>query len=196
MKTRTPPGSAAALAMPAPACENGKGATTDLLRRLLEDLGVPDRDLDGRRLESAADALGHFTRGYRERPEDVIGDALFDEAGDEPVIVRDIPFVSMCREHFLPFRGHAHVAYLPGEAVIGLSKLARLVDLFAHRLQTPSRLADEVARAVHDGLEAKGAAVRVDADQLCPGVSGTITSTAYLGDFRLPLWRERLGGIR
>lgn len=157
---------------------------------------MPDRDVEERRLVSAAGALRHFTQGYRERPEDVIGDALFDEAGDDPVIVRDIPFVSMCGEHLLPFRGRAHVAYLPGGAVVGLSKLARLVDLFAHRLQTPSRLADGVARAVHDGLQAKGVAVHIEAIQVCPGVSGTITSSAYLGDFRLPLWRGRLEGFR
>ncbi len=103
----------------------------------------------------------------------------------------------MCREHLVPFYGRAHVAYLPGEAVVGLSKLARLVDLFAHRLQTPSRLADDVARAVQDGLEAKGVAVRgIEARELCPGGSGTVTSSAYLGDFRLPLWRGRLKRAR
>lgn len=102
----------------------------------------------------------------------------------------------MCREHLVPFYGRAHVAYLPGEAVVGLSKLARLVDLFAHRLQTPSRLADDVARGVQDGLEAKGVAVRIEARELCPGGSGTVTSSAYLGDFRLPLWRGRLKRAR
>lgn len=168
----------------------------DLLRELLAELGVPDDTLDDRRLEGAVDALRHLMRGYGGRPGDVIGDAMFDEAGDEPVIVRDIPFVSMCREHVLPFHGQAHVAYLPGEAVVGLSKLARLVDLFAHRLQTPTSLADEVAEAVMEGLGARGVAVRIEARQVCPGVSGTITSNAYLGAFRLPLWRGRLEAMR
>lgn len=168
----------------------------DLLRELLAELGVPEDTLDDRRLRSAVDALRHMTRGYGGRPGDVIGDAMFDEAGDEPVIVRNIPFVSMCREHFLLFHGQAQVAYLPGEAVVGLSKLARLVDLFAHRLQTPTSLADQLAEAVMEGLGARGVAVRIEARQVCPGVSGTITSSAYLGAFRLPLWRGRLEAMR
>lgn len=174
----------------------GDRSDVDLLRRLLAELGVPADALDDRRLRGAVDALRQLTGGYRGRPIDVVGDAMFDEAGDEPVMVRDIPFVSMCREHCLPFHGRAHVAYLPGEAVVGLSKLARLVDLFAHRLQTPSSLADEVARAVMETLGARGVAVRVEARQVCPGVSGTITSNAYLGAFRLPLWRGRLEAMR
>lgn len=172
------------------------GRLAGLLRDMLEELGVPERDLDERRLISAANALRHLTQGYGRRPEEIIGDALFDEAGDEPVIVRDIPFVSLCGEHLLPFHGHAHVAYLPGTSVVGLSKLARLVDLYAHRLQTPSRLADNVAQAVLEGLDAKGVAVRIEARQVCPGVSGTVMSQVYLGAFTEPSWWRRLEGFR
>lgn len=178
-----------------PADASGEGRAAHLLRHLLTELGVPEDTLDDRRLASAVDALRHATQGYGGRPEDVIGNAMFDEAGEEPVLVRDIAFVSMCREHFLPFHGCAHVAYLPGEAVVGLSKLARLVDLFAHRLQTPTRLADEVAAAVMSGLGARGVVVRIEARETCPGASGTVTSNAYLGAFRLPLWRGRLEGL-
>lgn len=173
-----------------------EGRLAGLLRDMLEELGVPERDLDERRLISAANALRHLTQGYDRRPEEIIGDALFDEAGDEPVIVRDIPFVSLCGEHLLPFHGHAHVAYLPGTSVVGLSKLARLVDLYAHRLQTPSRLADNVAQAVLEGLDAKGVAVRIEARQVCPGVSGTVMSQVYLGAFKEPSWWRRLEGFR
>ncbi len=176
--------------------ETARDAATQLIQQLLRELGVPESATEGLRLAAASAALRDLTRGYGERPEDVIGDALFDEASDEPITVRDIPFVSVCQEHLLPFHGHAHVTYLPGSAVVGLSKLARLVDVFAHRLQTPSQLANEVAYAVHDGLEARGVAVRIEARQLCPGVSGTITSSAYRGEFRLPLWRGRLEGVR
>lgn len=167
-----------------------------LLGDMLEELGVPESDLDERRLMSAAHALRHFTQGYARRPEEIIGDALFDDAGEEPVIVRDIPFVSMCGEHLLPFHGQAHVAYLPGASVVGLSKLARFVDLYAQRLQTPSRLADNVAQAVLEGLEAKGVAVRIEARQVCPGVSGTVISQVYLGAFKEPSWWRRLEGFR
>lgn len=165
------------------------------LRELLDGLGVPRGDVDERRLRSMAQALRTLTQGYEKGPGEVIGKALFDEAGDEPVMVRDIPFVSMCQEHLLPFHGSAAISYLPGESVVGLSKLARLLDLFAHRLQSPAQLAEEVAGAVECGLDAKGVAVRIHARFLCPGVSGTVTSEAYRGSFRLPLWRERLEAL-
>ena len=172
------------------------GGVTELLRSVLVQLGVPGSALDERRLRSAAQALRHLTQGYGRRPEEIIGDALFDEAGGEPVVVRDIPFLSMCDEHLIPFHGHAHVAYLPGRRVVGLSKLARLVDLYAYRLQSPTRLADDIARAVLDGLAAKGVAIRIHARLGCPGTSGTVMSRADLGAFKAPSWRPWLEGLR
>lgn len=170
-------------------------ASTGALRQLLQELGVPGEELDEARLVGAIDALRHFTQGYHALLEDIIGDALFEDAGDEPVIVRDIPFVSMCREHLLPFHGHIHLAYLPGKVGVGLPGLARLLGVLTHRLQTPTRLAEEVARAIHGALEARGVVVRIEAREFCPGTSGRIVSNAHLGDFRLPLWRGRLEGL-
>lgn len=172
--------------------EDRTGRAADLLGRLLGELGVPKEDLDERHLAGAIAVMGGLLDGYGRSPEEVVGDARFEEARNEPVVLRDIPFVSMCREHLLPFRGRAHVTYLPGKAVVGLSRLAGLVDLVSHRLQTPSRLADELAHGVERTLGARGVAVRIEAGQLCPGVSGAVTSSAYLGEFRLPLWRGRL----
>ena len=175
------------------ASSNGHGSVV-LLRRLLEGLGVPGAEIDERLLAGSVEALRHYTRGYHERPEDVLGEPVHEPV-EEPVVVRDIPFVSPCREHLLPFHGSVHVAYLPGDAVVGLPRLTRLVDVLARRLQTPTRLADDVARALHDGAGAKGVAVRVEACEVCPGAAGRTTAHARVGDFRRPFWRERLEGL-
>ena len=167
----------------------------ETVRLLLAHLGVPAREIQAVDVRGAAETLRRLTDGYGTDPRDIVGDALFDEAGAEAVVVRDIPFTSLCRHGLVPFRGRAHVAYLPGTAVVGLSKLARLVDLVAHRLQTPDRLAADVANAVQTSLGAEGVGVRIEAGPCGADRGETVVTQAFLGAFRLPLWRTRLAGM-
>lgn len=167
----------------------------ETVRSLLAHLGVPAREIQTVDVRTAAETFRRLTAGYGTDPRDVVGDALFDEAGGEAVVVRDIPFTSLCRHGLVPFGGRAHVAYLPGTAVVGLSKLARLVDLFAHRLQTPDRLAADVANAVQTSLGAEGVGVRIEAGPCGVDRGETVVTQAFLGAFRLPLWRTRLVGL-
>lgn len=177
---------------PATRDPDGDG-TAALLHQLLRELGVPEADLGEPQLIAALGVLRYLTDGYRRRPEEVTGEVIRGKDRSEPVVVRSIPFVSMDQEHLLPFSGSVDVAYLPGSAFIGLPKLDRLVGAFAHRLQTPARLAEEVATALSSDLAARGSVVRVQAHPLYPQPSTTIEATAYVGAFRLPLWRERVG---
>jgi len=135
-------------------------------------------------------ALEFLTAGYRRRVEDVVRGAVFAEKYDEMVIVKDIDFYSLCEHHLLPFFGRAHVAYLPDGRLIGLSKLPRIVDLFARRLQLQERMTVQIAEAIEQVLRPKGVAVVVDAQHTCISMRGiekqharTVTS-AMLGAFR------------
>ncbi|HEY6989924.1 MAG TPA: GTP cyclohydrolase I FolE [Bryobacteraceae bacterium] len=135
-------------------------------------------------------ALRYLTSGYTANVDEIVNGALFDVKYDEVVIVRDIEFFSMCEHHMLPFFGKIHVAYLPDKKVIGLSKLPRIVDVFARRLQIQERLTQEVAETVQKLIQPKGVAVICEARHFCMmmrGVekqhSGAITS-AMLGAFR------------
>ena len=135
-------------------------------------------------------ALEFLTTGYRRRVEDVVRGAVFAEKYDEMVIVKDIDFYSLCEHHLLPFFGRAHVAYLPDGRLIGLSKLPRIVDLFARRLQLQERMTVQIAECIERVLRPKGVAVVVDAQHTCISMRGiekqharTVTS-AMLGAFR------------
>ena len=135
-------------------------------------------------------ALRFLTSGYQTSVADVVGKALFTADCDEMVVIKDIEFYSLCEHHLLPFFGKMHVAYLPAGKVIGLSKVPRIVDVFARRLQIQERLTQEVAEALYDVVNPKGVGVICEARHFCMmmrGVekqhSGTITS-AMLGDFR------------
>ncbi len=137
-----------------------------------------------------ARALEFMTSGYRLDPKDVINAALFDCTNDEMVIERDISFFSMCEHHLLPFYGVCHVAYLPSGKVVGISKIARIVDLFARRLQIQERMTREIAECLNEHLKPKGVAVVVEAFHMCMAMRGvqkqnakTITS-AMLGGFK------------
>jgi len=168
-----------------------EGAIADHLEAILRELGEnPQREglqATPRRYEKA---LRFLTSGYSADLEEIVNGAIFNETCDEMVIVKDIEFFSMCEHHLLPFYGKAHVAYLPKNKIIGLSKIPRIVDMFARRLQVQERLTQEIARCLMDVLDAQGVGVIMEARHFCMmmrGVekqhSGTVTS-AMLGDFR------------
>ncbi len=159
----------------------------ELLSRFHED---PSRDglLDTpRRMEKA---MAHLTKGYTEDPAKILRGALFDVDYDEMVIVRDIEFFSLCEHHLLPFYGRAHIAYIPNGKVVGLSKLPRLLDVFARRMQVQERLTRQVAEALQDAIDPQGVGVVIEANHMCMMMRGvekqasaTVTS-AMLGCFR------------
>ena len=169
-------------------------STQDLYRELLRRIGEdPSRDglMDTpQRVEKSMDFL---TRGYGQTVTEVLHNALFDVDYDEMVIVKDIEFFSLCEHHMLPFFGKAHIAYVPNGKVIGLSKTARLVDVFARRLQVQERLTSQVANAIQEAINPQGVAVILEAQHLCMMMRGvekqhssTITSS-MLGVFKTQL---------
>lgn len=140
--------------------------------------------------ERVAKSMQWLTRGYELHVEDVMGDAVFEEAHENMVLVRDIEFYSLCEHHMLPFFGKVHVAYIPNGRIVGLSKLPRLVDMFARRLQVQERLTEEIAGALEQFLKPRGVGVVIEASHLCMMMRGvekqnskTITS-ALRGEFR------------
>jgi GTP cyclohydrolase I len=162
-----------------------------LVRRQLELLGEdPDRDGLIKTPARVAASLEWLTRGYETDVADVIGDALFEETHESMVMVRDIELYSLCEHHMLPFYGKAHIAYIPNGRIVGLSKLPRVVDVFARRLQVQERLTEQVAQALTDVLQPLGVGVVIEAYHLCMMMRGvqkqnssTITS-AMRGLFR------------
>lgn len=162
-----------------------------LLRRQLELLGEdPEREGLLKTPQRVANALTWLTRGYGQSPRQVIGDALFEEAHESMVMVRDIELYSLCEHHMLPFFGKAHIAYIPNGRIVGLSKLPRLVDVFARRLQVQERLTEQIASAIEEVLHPRGVGVVIEAAHLCMMMRGvekqnskTITS-ALRGTFR------------
>lgn len=158
-----------------------------MLRALGED---PDREGLKRTPSRVAEALTFLTRGYRMDPDKVINDALFTEEYEEMIVQKDIDFFSLCEHHLLPFFGKAHVAYIPRHKIVGVSKLARLVDVYALRLQVQERLTNQIATTIMEKLDPLGAAVVIEAEHLCMRMRGVekqnsliITST-LLGAFR------------
>ena len=161
------------------------------MREVLKHLGEdPSREGLLRTPVRAEKALKYLTSGYEADVATIVNGAMFDVQYDEMVIVKDIEFFSLCEHHLLPFYGKAHVAYLPNKKVIGLSKLPRIVDVFARRLQVQERLTQQIAETIQDVLKPKGVGVIMEARHFCMmmrGVekqhSGTVTS-AMLGAFR------------
>ncbi len=158
----------------------------EMIARLGED---PERDGLLKTPERAEKAMTFLTRGYQQDAEKILRGALFDVTYDEMVIVRDIEVYSLCEHHMLPFFGKVHVAYIPKGKVIGLSKIPRLVDVFARRLQVQERLTRQIADAIHDAIEPQGVGVVMEARHLCMMMRGvekqqssTVTS-AMLGVF-------------
>ena len=163
----------------------------DLTREMLVHLGEdPERDGLRRTPERMERSLQYLTKGYGEDPEKTLLGAMFDVAYDEMVIVKDIEVFSLCEHHLLPFFGKVHVAYIPRGKVIGLSKVPRLVDVFARRLQVQERLTTQIAEAIDKAIKPLGVGVVVEARHLCMMMRGvekqhssTVTSS-MLGAFR------------
>ncbi len=158
-----------------------------LLSKIGEDpereglVGTPDR---------AAKALEFLTKGYRQKLEDVINNAIFTVEDNHMVIVKDIELYSLCEHHILPFFGKCHIGYIPEGKVLGVSKLARIVDLFARRLQIQERLTNQVATSIMDTLAPEGVGVVIEAQHLCMMMRGVekqnscMVTSAMLGSFR------------
>jgi GTP cyclohydrolase I len=169
-----------------------------LVRQQLELLGEdPARDGLARTPGRVAKSLHWLTRGYAMNVESVVGDAVFEEEHESMVMVRDIELYSLCEHHMLPFFGKAHIAYIPDGRIVGLSKLPRIVEVFARRLQVQERLTEQVAQAIEDVLQPRGVGVVIEAVHLCMMMRGvekqnsrTITS-ALRGQFRdCPMTRD------
>ena len=165
--------------------------TQDLLRELLLRLGEdPDRDGLLKTPERMEKALQYLTRGHHEDPQSVLQGALFDVNYDEMVIVKDIEMFSLCEHHVLPFYGKVHVAYIPQGKVVGLSKIPRLVDIFARRLQIQERLTVQIAETLQEAIQPQGVGVVIEARHMCVMMRGvekqhsSAITSHMLGSFR------------
>lgn len=162
----------------------------ELFKQWLLQMGEnPDREGLRETPQRVADAWQHVTRGYRQNVQDILESAIFDVEANHMVIVRDIEFYSICEHHLLPFFGVCHIGYIPRGKVLGVSKLARLTDMFACRLQLQERLTNQVARTLMDAIHAEGVGVVIEARHLCMMMRGVekqhskMVTSAMLGSF-------------
>jgi GTP cyclohydrolase IA len=162
-----------------------------LVKQLLIELGEdPAREGLQKTPQRVAKALTFLTHGYRSDPETVINQALFTQTTNGMVIVKDIELYSLCEHHMLPFFGRCHIGYIPNGKVFGVSKLARLVDVYARRLQLQERLTDQISQIIMDSIDAKGCGVMIEARHLCMMMRGvekqnsTMLTSSVLGVFR------------
>lgn len=169
----------------------GSETIADLVRKMLIQLGEdPDREGLRKTPERFEKALRFLTAGYRQDPDKLLNGAMFSVCYDEMVVVRDIELYSLCEHHLLPFFGKCHVAYIPNKKVVGLSKIARLVNMYSRRLQIQERLTSQIAKAIQDRLSPQGVGVIVEARHLCMVMRGVekqnsmATTSAMLGVFR------------
>ena len=167
------------------------GNIAELVRRMLEQLGEnPTREGLRRTPERFEKALRFLTSGYRQEPEKLLNGAMFSVCYDEMVVVKDIEVYSLCEHHLLPFFGKCHVAYIPNKRVVGLSKIARLVNMYARRLQIQERLTSQIAQTINDKLKPQGVGVIIEARHLCMVMRGVekqhsaAVTSAMLGAFR------------
>jgi len=183
---------------PAPGAGERQAELASLVTRQLELLGEdPTREGLRSTPERVAKSLAWLTRGYEADARDAVGDAVFEETHEHMVMVRDIEMYSMCEHHMLPFFGKVHIAYIPDGKIVGLSKLPRIVEVFARRLQVQERLTEQIAQAIEDVLKPRGVGVVVEAVHLCMMMRGvekqnskTITS-ALTGQFlECPMTRD------
>ena len=159
----------------------------DFLKELGED---PNREGLQRTPERVAKAFTYFTSGYEQDVHAVLNDALFTEEYDEMVVVKDIDFYSLCEHHLLPFFGKCHIAYMPSNKIVGLSKMPRLVEMFSRRLQVQERLTTQIAQTINEVLQPRGVAVVMEALHMCMLMRGVekqnskAVTSAMLGAFR------------
>ncbi|MBI2341335.1 MAG: GTP cyclohydrolase I FolE [Deltaproteobacteria bacterium] len=163
----------------------------ETIKQLLKKLGEdPNRQGLKKTPQRVKKTWQFLTEGYRQDPVKIISDSVFADKYDEMVLVRDIPFYSVCEHHLLPFYGHAHVAYLPSGQLVGISKIARMVELFARRLQVQERMTQQIAETLSGILKPKGVAVVLYAEHLCMQMRGVqkhdarVVTSAMLGAFR------------
>jgi GTP cyclohydrolase IA len=163
----------------------------DHVRALLQTLGEePDREGLLKTPERVVRALAFLTKGYSEDPAAILNSALFSEEYSEMIVLKDLDFFSLCEHHLLPFFGKAHVAYIPSKKILGLSKLARLFEVFARRLQVQERLTTQVANSLMDAIDPQGVGVVVEAEHLCMRMRGVekqnsvVVTSCMLGTFR------------
>jgi GTP cyclohydrolase IA len=163
----------------------------DMYAHILAEVGEnPQREGLVKTPDRAAQAMQFMTQGYRQSVPEVLGDAVYEEETDGIVIVRDVEFYSLCEHHLLPFFGKCHVGYLPNKRIIGLSKIPRLVDMFARRLQVQERLTQQIAHALEEAIAPLGVAVVMEAAHMCMMVRGvekqhsSTLSSCVLGAFR------------
>jgi GTP cyclohydrolase I len=177
----------------------------DAVRTLLSGVGEdPEREGLARTPERVEKALNFLTKGYRDDPKAIIGEALFSVHYDEMVIIKDIDMFSLCEHHLLPFHGKAHVAYIPNGKVLGLSKVPRIVDMFARRLQVQERLTVQIAETIQHAIEPRGVGVVIEAVHFCMMMRGVekqnsvAVTSSMLGAFRdlQPTREEFLSLIR
>ena len=180
---------------PAKVSDLSAASFEDLVAEIILRLGDnPDREGMRKTPKRVAKSLAFLTEGYHKRPQEVVGDALYEQSHQNMVLVKDIEVYSLCEHHLLPFFGKAHIAYIPDGHILGLSKLARLVEVYARRFQVQERMTEQIAQAVWETTRPQGVAVVVEAYHLCMMMRGvqkqnskTITSAmrgAFLEDQR------------
>jgi GTP cyclohydrolase IA len=160
------------------------------IKSVLSEIGEnPEREGLLKTPARVAKSMQFLTNGYSKNPNKILKSAMFDEEYNQMVLVKDIELYSMCEHHILPFFGKAHIAYIPNGRIVGLSKIPRIVDVFARRLQVQERLTDEIKDCIQDTLEAKGVAVVIEAQHLCMQMRGvqkqhsSTTTSAFSGIF-------------